>query len=330
MGSQVFAPRIGRNIRCGHLHCVASIVVSPGIFGASAAGLAGFSDHLWPVVGTRLPILAKVYRKRPSCCLTRNCLQHDYVLQRGHLSRCHEPGGALAQRMDEFHRPPGTDCFSVVRDRTERDFPGNTFRRVRRWIRKNLFAGNFDYRQLWMDASEKIRALDSSQATAAALAQLIYDGLGAIDITVWLRSRDAQTLYLALGRGPASEILKNEVLPLTDVVPALTGPVAVSELEWDASRMALLRRVKASLVVPLISSGRLVGLLTVSADRSGRAFDSEAREFLRVLAVHAASEFHKSELLETLVQIREAEAFRTFSTFLLQHLEEFLLPPCRS
>jgi putative PEP-CTERM system histidine kinase len=64
-------------------------------------------------------------------------------------------------------------------------------------------------------------------------------------------------------------------------------------------------------------------LLTAGSDRSGRGLDREAREFLRVLAVHAASEFHKSELLESLVETREAEAFRTFSTFLLHDLKNF-------
>src|SRR5262249_50484857 len=74
---------------------------------------------------------------------------------------------------------------------------------------------------------------------------------------------------------------------------------------------------------PLISSDRLIGLITVGPDRSTRDFDREAREFLRVLAVHAASEFHKSELLDGVVQEREAEAFQTFSTFLLHDLKNF-------
>jgi putative PEP-CTERM system histidine kinase len=203
-------------------------------------------------------------------------------------------------------------------------FLGTAFRhRVRRWIRKNFFAGEYDYRQLWMDATEKVRAIDSSQATAGALAHLIHSALGAIDITVWLRSRDAQVLRCTLARGPASEKFSDEPLPVSDIPTELTQPIAAVELKWAAASMELLQRANASLVVPLISSERLVGLLTVGADRSGRTFDSEAREFLRVLAVHAASEFHKAELLETLVQSREAEAFRTFSTFLLHDLKNF-------
>src|SRR5215510_2957427 len=98
------------------------------------------------------------------------------------------------------------------------------------------------------------------------------------------------------------------------------GPGAERQSKWPPN---FFDRTKASLVAPLISSGRLVGLLTVGPDRSGKGLDTEAREFLRVLAVHAASEFHKSELLESLVQTREAEAFQTFSTFMLHDLKNF-------
>jgi len=79
----------------------------------------------------------------------------------------------------------------------------------------------------------------------------------------------------------------------------------------------------ASLLVPLISSDRIVGVLTVGSDRSGRGYDWEAREFLRVLGGHAAGEFHKSELLTTLVKAKEDEAFRAFSTFVLHDLKNF-------
>ena len=200
---------------------------------------------------------------------------------------------------------------------------GTAFRhRVRRWIRRNVFAGRYDYRLLWMDATERVRAIDSPAATATALAQLIHDALGAIDITVWLQARDAQVMNLAAARGSLLESISEETLRLADIPTGLTEPVAVSEVAGK-SLQDFLTRLKASLLVPLISSGRLVGLLTVGADRSGKGLDREAREFLRVLAVHAAGEFHKAELLESLVQTREAEAFRTFSTFLLHDLKNF-------
>ena len=105
-----------------------------------------------------------------------------------------------------------------------------------------------------------------------------------------------------------------------------TEPLMGYELAKWAASSALGRFVKqnhASILVPLVSSNRVVGLLTVGSDRSGQGFDRETREFLGVLGHHAASEFHKYELLASLVETREAEAFKSFSTFLLHDLKNF-------
>jgi putative PEP-CTERM system histidine kinase len=130
-------------------------------------------------------------------------------------------------------------------------------------------------------------------------------------------------MQLVYARGNISELLEQKASLLIEP-PDLKEPVAISELQQQALwPPQFLKQAEGSLVVPLISSGRLVGLLTVGPDRSGRGLDREAREFLRVLAGHAASEFHKSELQQSLVQTREAEAFQTFSTFLLHDLKNF-------
>jgi len=178
-----------------------------------------------------------------------------------------------------------------------------------------------------MDATEKVRAIDSPAATAAALAQLVHDALGSLDISVWLGKGDGQDMRLVAVRGTiAGSFVEQDAISLASVPSEMNEPVSVSDFaeevrkKWPADFFA---RAKASLLVPLLSSGRLVGVLTVGADRSGRGLDREAREFLRVLAVHAASEFHKAELLESLVRTREAEAFQTFSTFLLHDLKNF-------
>jgi len=42
-----------------------------------------------------------------------------------------------------------------------------------------------------------------------------------------------------------------------------------------------------------------------------------------VLGRHAAGEFHKADLLETVVKTKEAEAFKAFATFLLHDLKNF-------
>jgi len=84
-----------------------------------------------------------------------------------------------------------------------------------------------------------------------------------------------------------------------------------------------MKRFRASFLVPLCSSNRIAGIITVGHEHGDRKYGSEEREFLGVLAGHTAGEFHKSDLLTTLVSAHEDEAFRSFSTFVLHDLKNF-------
>lgn len=197
--------------------------------------------------------------------------------------------------------------------------------RTKAWIRRHLFSGRYDYRQFWIDATEQVRSIESPHVAAAALANLIQNALGSLDLSVWMRVQNSSTMRVIEVRGDISEHLPVEIKGLADRFADLIEPAAASSFanRWQDSSEDFLKTTQATILVPLISSRRLVGLVTVGADRSGRPFEHETREFLRVMAGHFANEFHKAELLSTLVEAREAEAFHTFSTFLLHDLKNF-------
>lgn len=205
---------------------------------------------------------------------------------------------------------------------------GTAFRhRTRSWIRRNIFAGRYDYRQFWLEATERVRSIDPPDVTAAALADIVHRALGAIDVSVWVRRWNPNRLQLLSSMGPATEILGKEEAPgVVEELLNISEPVSTDDLDnaKDASAIkSFMNDTQASLLVPLLSSNRVVGAICVGMDRSGHPYDTEAREFLRALAGHAAGEFHKSELLATLVEAKEAEAFRAFSTFVLHDLKNF-------
>jgi len=199
--------------------------------------------------------------------------------------------------------------------------------RAKLWIRRHIFAGRFDYRQYWMDATRSIRSTDSLSAAAAGLAEVTHRALGALDVTVWLRLSNPGRLQLLSTLGANGiEAPDREVHDIVDRLREISGPVSESDLESShdmSSLIALMKKTRAELLVPLESGDRLVGLMTVGSNRSGRPYDHEAREFLRVLSGHAASEIHKVELLDTLVQAKEAEAFKSFASFVLHDLKNF-------
>jgi hypothetical protein len=201
---------------------------------------------------------------------------------------------------------------------------GTGFRhRTRSWIRRNVFAGRYDYRQFWLEATERVRSLDPPEVTAAALADIVHRALGAIDVSVWVRKWNPNSLHLLHAVGTIADPLDREVSGVVEELLEITEPLSRNEAEDKPLPGAFMDKAKASLLVPLLSSNRIVGVITVGADRSGRPYDLEAREFLRALAGHAAGEFHKVDLLATLVAGKEDAAFRAFSTFVLQDLKNF-------
>ncbi len=198
--------------------------------------------------------------------------------------------------------------------------------RARAWMRRNIFAGRYDYRQFWLEATERVRSIDPPAATAAALADIVHRALGAIDVSVWVRLWNPNRLHLLGTLGPAADSLDKKVSGVVEEMLNIPEPVSRDDLEnmnEVGTVKAFMERSRASLLVPLVSSNRIVGAICVGSDRSGRPYDPEAKEFLRALAGHAAGEFHKSDLLATLVQAKEDEAFRAFSTFVLHDLKNF-------
>ncbi len=201
---------------------------------------------------------------------------------------------------------------------------GTGFRhRTRSWIRRNVFAGRYDYRQFWLEATERVRSIDSPEVTAAALADIVHRALGAIDVSVWVRRWNPNSLHLLHALGTIADPAEKDASGVIEQLLDITEPLPRDETEDKPVVDKFMEMAKASLLVPLLSSNRIVGVITVGADRSGRPYDTEAREFLRALAGHAAGEFHKVDLLSTLVAAKEDEAFRSFSTFVLHDLKNF-------
>lgn len=204
---------------------------------------------------------------------------------------------------------------------------GTGFRhRTRSWIRRNIFAGRYDYRQFWLEATERIRSIDALDTAASALADIVHRAVGAIDVSIWVRRWNPNRLHLLSALGTIADSSEREASGVVEQLLSISDPLSLNDIDSmnDASLIKdFMEKTRAALLVPMLSSNRIVGVITVGPDRSGRPFDQEAREFLRVLAGHAAAEFHKSDLLATLVEAKEDEAFRAFSTFVLHDLKNF-------
>ncbi len=146
---------------------------------------------------------------------------------------------------------------------------------------------------------------DASAAVAAA---------DALERTVrppgrnWLRRRtpspaqSSATSAPAVVTGPEVELAAND--PLVAYLLGHAQAIDITGLQLDSPGLAALRAAGAVLAIPLISSGSLVGLLSLGPRRSERGYTSEDKRLLTALAGYAAPAMRVGQL----VREQQAEA----------------------
>ncbi len=105
-----------------------------------------------------------------------------------------------------------------------------------------------------------------------------------------------------LAETPAVEITEND--PLLAYLQAANGPVDLDTLTLDSTAVRELRDAGVKLVVPLVSSGELIGTLNLGPRRSEQEYSSDDRRLLDNLAGQAAPALRVAQL----VREQEAEA----------------------
>ncbi len=104
------------------------------------------------------------------------------------------------------------------------------------------------------------------------------------------------------GQGPEIELASND--PLVGYLLSAAGAVDIRTLELDSPALTALKEAGVVLVVPLISSGSLIGLVSLGPRLSERDYSSEDRRLLNALAGYAAPAMRVGQL----VRQQEAEA----------------------
>jgi serine phosphatase RsbU (regulator of sigma subunit) len=92
--------------------------------------------------------------------------------------------------------------------------------------------------------------------------------------------------------------------PILTFFQGATGAVDITTLELDSPALEMLRAAGVVLVVPLVTSGELVGLLNLGSRLSEREYSTDDRQLLDTLASYAAPAMRVGQL----VREQEAEA----------------------
>lgn len=98
------------------------------------------------------------------------------------------------------------------------------------------------------------------------------------------------------GSVPALNITKND--PLVDYFEKYPQIADVSKLNIDSPTLNLVRGAGAELIVPLLSSGELVGILILNSKRSEQEYSSDDRQLISMLAAQVAPTVRVAQLVQ--------------------------------
>ena len=124
----------------------------------------------------------------------------------------------------------------------------------------------------------------------------------------WRRSQPAAAATAPLPaaghviQGPDIDLASND--PLVGYLLSAAGAVDIRGLELDSPALDAMKAAGVVLTVPLISSGNLIGLISLGPRLSERDYSSEDRRLLNALAGYAAPAMRVGQL----VRQQEAEA----------------------
>ena len=134
-------------------------------------------------------------------------------------------------------------------------------------------------------------------------------GIQASRVRGWLRRNPQRAITVTesqapnvLAAGPELDLASND--PLVGYLLSAASAVDITGLQLESPALARLKQAGVVLVVPLISSGSLVGMLSLGPRRSERGYSTDDLRLLNSLAGYAAPAMRVGQL----VRQQQAEA----------------------
>jgi serine phosphatase RsbU (regulator of sigma subunit) len=166
-----------------------------------------------------------------------------------------------------------------------------------------------DPRQNGTKAGRGAMAGGGAEAGGGAAAQGRPGDVKASRVRGWLRRNPQRALTVTesqapnvLAAGPELDLASND--PLVGYLLSAASAVDIMSLQLESPALASLKQAGVVLVVPLISSGSLVGMLSLGPRRSERGYSTDDLRLLNSLAGYAAPAMRVGQL----VRQQQAEA----------------------
>ena len=211
-------------------------------------------------------------------------------------------------------------------------FSASSRAKVRVLVSKHFFSYRYDYREEWLRFTKALSTEDDQielgQHVVNALADLVESPGGGL----WLRDANGLT-YRQTARWNMAPLAATESVdgPLASFL-ATSGWVINTE-EYRSSPLRyggialpawLAEAANAWLIIPLATSGGLVGFVVLCTARTPIDVNWEVNDLLKTAGRQAASYLGQMQATEALLEARKFEAFNRMSAFVVHDLKNIV------
>ena len=196
-------------------------------------------------------------------------------------------------------------------------------RRAKVYISKHFYSHKHDYREEWIKFTSRLSSCATLADVQESVLSMFRETFGLAGASLYLLDRDeqyARSSALAMPEGPLRLRLSGELREYfvqRERVLDLTG----REHRLSESEEILFRQAGAWLIVPLISNGRVEGLLVLRPQIVPEKLIYEDYDLMKVLARQAAQAVTNLRLSEELLETRAMAAVARISSFVIHDLK---------
>lgn len=191
-------------------------------------------------------------------------------------------------------------------------------RRIQLFITRHFYKHKYEFRDKWMETTEKISSKRSIKEVIDTLIDMIRETMGSVTIEVWLY--DPISGIFSSSNDSGEGILINS--PIVARIIAGMAPFVINEGE-------LLKYVspkgdkgfKPVLCAPLLAGPEIIGFILLGEDISGEPYRQDDFQLLTAVASQTAVQVKNIRLAQELMTAKEVEAFHRMSSFIMHDLK---------
>jgi len=204
-------------------------------------------------------------------------------------------------------------------------------RKIQLFITRHFYKHKYEFRDKWMETTEKIGAKSEISQIQKTIVEMISDTMGAQEVYLWLYEPAYHRYYLASSTIPVfGQLQIREDHPIVSYIKKNPATFFIKDMLENEKGFAqdiapIIAATKVVLCTPLIVEGEEpVGFLLQGEDISGEPYRKDDLDLLKAIAGHAAARIKNIYLMKELIAIKETETFQQVSSFFIHDLKNLV------